>query len=132
MNINYLAGYFDGEGCISMSRYQNYNLCCRVASVNPAIPLLFRDAFEGWICYYKGRKEGHRDQVVWSISGKKVTSFLKRILPYLIIKKEEALIGVEYREKHLEGGHRKKLTLKVLADRERYAQRLSALKRIKY
>jgi len=98
----------DCEGCISISRvsaetkigtpYYNYNL--KVSVVNTSMRLM------RWLVRYFGGdfyetslgKLGKRKCFKWSCLGghKKVEAFLLGILPYLLIKKEQALTALEY------------------------------------
>jgi hypothetical protein len=98
----------DCEGCISISRvsaatkigtpYYNYNL--KVSVVNTSLRLM------RWLVRYFGGdfyemspgKLGKRQCFKWSCLGghKKVEAFLLGILPYLLIKREQALTALEY------------------------------------
>lgn len=98
----------DCEGCISISRvgaetkigtpYYNYNL--KISIVNTSMRLM------RWLVRYFGGdfyktslgKLGKKQCFKWSCLGghKKVEAFLLGILPYLLIKREQALTALEY------------------------------------
>jgi hypothetical protein len=98
----------DCEGCISISRvcaetkigtaYYNYNL--KISVINTSMRLM------RWLVRYFGGdfykvppgKLGKKQCFKWSCLGghKKVEAFLLGILPYLLIKREQALTALEY------------------------------------
>jgi hypothetical protein len=93
----YLAGFFDGEGCIRVNKTATknttgYHLFATVA--NNCVPILelYKGKYGGSVnrknkgqCYY------------WSLFKKaSVEKFLTDSLPYLIVKRDEALIAREY------------------------------------
>lgn len=87
----YHAGFFDGEGCISLSK--NYNTLLRVVTVQIAQKeesLLegMQDVYGGKI-YWMG---GCSTLVMNNIAA---LNFLKAVIPYLILRKKEALIAME-------------------------------------
>lgn len=135
LSLNYFAGYFDGEGCISIynsgKKATHTNVYCRVSSVNPLIPNSFKREFKGNITKYKGRGDNHRDGFCWSVSAKKAEFFLLKIKPYLITKREEAQVALNFR-KHLNKAGQGLLKPKELVARKDLALQLSLLKRKKY
>ena len=132
LSLEYVAGYFDGEGCISLykhhknqelSGYLRYGLYCRVASVNPKILELFKKYFGGSISKRVARHENHRDTYCWSISAKKADHFLTTLYDFFKLKKAEAKLALEYR---------KKSYYEIWVDHEYYVKEMSRLKRLKY
>ena len=104
----YIAGLFDGEGCVRVDKQKSsarrkqvnpsYTLECSLASSNHAIVEFLRQAFGGGIYFSTGRG-GRKDIWNWQISSRKAQAFLRIILPYLRIKKsevEEAILFQEY------------------------------------
>lgn len=111
-NWSYLAGIFDGEGTVCIENWERTALDGRgagpytykqhtlVISVkNTFLPLIrwLIKHFGG--VYYTQSPDNprHKLQYVWRPKGKKnKENFLLGVLPYLIVKREQALIGLEY------------------------------------
>jgi hypothetical protein len=101
----YLAGFVDGEGYISLKRdFHNYRgekviyftAVLKVANTNKEIIEWCKASFGGWI-YKRIWKNGenHKDAYCWQLTGSNLEPFLKKILPYLKIKKEQAKLVLE-------------------------------------
>ena len=102
----YVAGIFDGEGSISIHKPTDPTASykCQIVIYNTSIELMkwllgnFGGTFysrennpSGWTKTYS--RPIHR----WQISGRKnKENFLLGILPYLVIKKEQTKIGLEF------------------------------------
>jgi hypothetical protein len=98
-SINYLAGIFDGEGWVSVEKYnrQNnprYNLCAGVA--NTFVPVLeeFKTRWGGGI--YSQGKHVNLKVWTWRVSSRKAYVFLTNILRYCWIKRPKVEIGIAY------------------------------------
>ena len=64
LDLAYMAGIFDGEGCITIQRgsqrgKRHYTLRCLIGICNPYIPYMFKFAFGGWVYQWKSKKENH-------------------------------------------------------------------------
>jgi hypothetical protein len=99
----YLAGLFDGEGCIRISKDKmgrsnpRYALIITVNNTNP-IPLhFFKNRYGGSINtrYFKSFKPIHS----WTITSKNGQRFLEDVLDNLWIKRDEALLGIEFQKR---------------------------------
>ena len=90
MKYAYAAGLFDGDGCVSVS---GKSLIVSIGSVD-INPLAFIfELFEGNITDYQPK--GNRQLThTWTVYGKNAGTFLRSILPYLITKKSQALLGL--------------------------------------
>ena len=116
--IRYLAGFFDGEGCIHIATVKSRcSLRAQVGNNRVDVLNIFKDIFGGTIHAPKGYNFSE-----WRITGTGVEGFLEAMLPYLILKKEEAELGLEYRSKF------KELNME---QREKYRIRMRNLKRRK-
>ena len=109
-NWPYLAGLFDGEGCIHISRtvcrlgienrkMPEYRLVVQITNTDIGLmKWLIKNAggrFRELI--YKNPKPNWRPCYVWMPSGKKnKEKFLLGILPYLVVKREQTLLGLEF------------------------------------
>lgn len=103
-DIAYLAGLFDGEGCICIGKekargerpHPSYHLECSVSMCNEYLPNLYRFSFGGSVFFYKDRHPNHQPAWQWHISARKASGFLNTILPYLTIKKGEAELAIKF------------------------------------
>jgi hypothetical protein len=100
MSLEYLAGFFDGEGCVGVypaHQGASYHLMVQITqnSTRAADALLreISDRFGGSVGVVETRK--HR-QLHWSIGGDRGALFLESILPYLVLKLDQAIIASSY------------------------------------
>ncbi len=106
LELAYLAGFFDGEGCIVISEYtnpvtskrpgyQSMRLRIFVGNTNLDVLQLFVSRFGGSInCK---RVYGNRKQLwTWSAATREAASALSLMLPYLTVKSEQAEIAAEF------------------------------------
>lgn len=100
VDIAYMAGFFDGEGCISIccssGRWRELSLKCQVGQCNRWILELYKFRFSGSIRLQRSKNPQHHDYWMWHISSGGAAEFLKVIKPYLYLKKAEAEIGIEF------------------------------------
>jgi len=91
MNLAYVAGIFDGEGCVNFTRTRN-TIYPRVLVVNTNRPLLegFVEQFGGDIRPLSAHKEGWKQGWEWLLSWSKAVAFLDRIHPWLRVKDAQA------------------------------------------
>jgi hypothetical protein len=120
----YLAGFFDGEGCIRVNKTPtehspSYHLIVTIANND-------RSILDSCLKLYGGdvRKKDKRDCYSWSLFNKvHIKQFLLDALPYLVVKRDEALSGMDY----IDLGHKKHCPEK----REEIYQKLVLLKKLK-
>jgi len=98
--LSYYAGFFDGEGCIMISK-KRASRPCRALSVvitNTRVSVLedIKGIFGGGLFKVRRGKESYKDKWMWSIGGKKAVAFLTKIYPYLRLKKKEAELAFEF------------------------------------
>jgi len=83
IRLGYLAGFFDGEGCVSVG--DNGNIALRVINTNLEVLELFKEKLGGSI--------GSRTQIVnkkqytWSVYGNNALKVASVLSPYCIEKK---------------------------------------------
>jgi hypothetical protein len=105
--LAYLAGFFDGEGNIDINYKSDgkgrkyYMLRIRVSQLNPAPLKLLKGRFGGNIRIEKLRttKIVNRPLWTWECSTLSAMLALKSMVPYLLIKREEALIAIAFQER---------------------------------
>ena len=103
--IIWLASFFDGEGCITFSRRKHINkkgelkiyrgVQISVAQVDPEPIKMFYETFG---CGYRNHwlNKNNRIQFEWRATGKKAATILNILLPYLVVKREQAYLVIEY------------------------------------
>ena len=93
----YLAGFFDGEGCVRVNKTPtkntiSYHLIVTIANNDRTILDACRELYGGDV-----RPKGKRDCLSWSLFAKaNIEKFLLSSLPYLVVKRDEALAALEY------------------------------------
>lgn len=104
--IAYLAGIVDGEGYIGIKRQRRkgctnamFHERIQVRMTNAAAIRLLTATLGGW--YYRERKpqvDGRKRLYLWSASDRMARSILQTLLPYLRIKKRNALVVLKLRK----------------------------------
>lgn len=99
LDIRYIAGFFDGEGCIDLYLRQDLDHAMRfvlqvsIAQTRPAVLKQIGKRFGGHLAPPRNKCTVHLLMFTSAAAGR----FLKAILPHLIVKKREAEIALEYR-----------------------------------
>ena len=100
IDIAYISGVVDGEGCIGLNvnkckSYSSYRIKVAVCNTNEWICRRLKSYFGG--CVSKEIRNGNRKPIwIWFISGNKALMCLNVIYPYLHIKKPQAKIAIKY------------------------------------
>jgi hypothetical protein len=136
--LAYVAGLFDGEGSIVIGynkpdatrgrKVPSYWL--QVGITNTDRPLIdwLHATFDGHISdnSHSPSRKNQRPCWVWRTMGTQARAFLQDISPYLRIKKDQALLAIEFQD-HIDTpgfAKRKDLTPEILEKREAYRQKL--------
>lgn len=102
LEIAYVAGIIDGEGCIGFSYKKNktgherLTLIIQVDMTCHEVPEALRTQFGGTIFLINSKDEKHKSHSCWKIYQDEAGEFLKLILPYLIVKKRQAELALAY------------------------------------
>jgi len=96
--IEYAAGFFDGEGCVNCSSGRKNSPFIRILVVNTNLEVLkvFQNFWGGDINKNYKPKEHWKQAYTWRLSHKSALKFLSDILPYLIVKKEQAELAIKF------------------------------------
>jgi len=140
-----LAAYVDGEGSILIARTAvktgtkrpQYTLELVVANTNPLLIQWLCDTFGG-IPYFspplggscKSRMYGVKATkrcMSWKHFEGRAASLIEKILPYLIIKQEQAKVALAYREVRKMGSKGRKLTDEDIVVRDGLRNQMRAL-----
>lgn len=99
----YIAGIIDGEGCIDITcgekrKYPQHALRISVGSTSLEMVQFLSKFYPANIKLRMPKGNSKKPLWIWCIVTKKAAVCLKEILPYLITKREQALIGIEFQE----------------------------------
>ena len=101
--LAYIAGIFDGEGTVTISSYkasryggsQRRLLMVLLSSTDRSVVDYLRETFGGAITITKVH-DNHKEIRRWTLSSRMAADFLYRVLPYLRIKREHAILGLDW------------------------------------
>lgn len=144
--LQYLAGLFDGEGCVLVGKthrrrraypsgsvrreYDEYTLVANLSNSNHPVLDAIKESYGGQIYPMKSRR--NKPMWAWVITRKAAAGFLHRLWPYLRIKWYEVWLALNYAaEVHQNRrGPGKRLSDEDRALREGYYLALRAAKRL--
>lgn len=91
INLQYAAGFFDGEGCVYISPEGRPQVS--ITQKKADILKAFKEKFGGRVVSHDGEKERCSR---WQILSKdEVITFLEAILPYSVVKHDEIKLGIK-------------------------------------
>lgn len=131
MELSYIAGFFDGEGMIRINRSMGkyYSLQCVVVNTDLKPLKYIQQIFGGTIAERKKYKSHHKTSYRWRVTSNDAKNFLEKIYPWLITKKEQALIGIDFQNNMKKFGGRFSTTPEsVIKNREDVFEKLKLLK----
>lgn len=145
LDIRYVAGLFDGEGCISLvkqrrlnSPLHSYNMRVVIAMTHKPMIKLLQEQFGGNFTERKGSMHNHRNAFTISWSNKRAGTMLQILAPHLVIKRAEAEVALEYLNtlsqmgtSFWRGASSEEIQL-LLDKREMVRTRLASMKRVEY
>lgn len=142
-SIAYCAGLFDGEGCISIGRYRKGRN--GYAKLQIIVVQKRTDCIDFLIKVFGGnrrmvqRRNGKDIYWRWVLWANKSVEFLSKLLPYLIEKKDQAVLAIEFQQmcdsqaiSFTQNGKpgRPGFSPEIHIIRNKYADKLSQLKRL--
>jgi hypothetical protein len=102
----YLAGFVDGEGCITIVRSAGqarckigYSIRVDVGQKDGKLMDLLYGLYNGHVC--QELKDGKFAHYRWTVYGKSAYKILHDIEPFLIIKREQARLAMEFFDRSL-------------------------------
>lgn len=94
-----MAGFFDGEGCVNLTvSGRSRQVCLRLMIVNTDHEILseIHLSFGGRLARPRGNRKGWKSfrQIVFS--GKEAYEFLLSVYPFLVVKKRQAKLAIDF------------------------------------
>lgn len=98
----WFAGFFDADGCVHIGQKADgtFAFACQIAQVDVNVLMRFRERFGGSV---RGDgRTGPRTRTgnpiyVWSVVARDADEFLLTVLPWLQLKRERAVLALEFR-----------------------------------
>ena len=109
IKLAYLAGLLDGEGHFSIlydkKGKTKFNGVVGIVKTDPSMIHWLKDNFGGSIYHWKGKsKKPHwKEKYEWRVYSYHMTDLVKRVLPYLVVKKQHAKILLDFRKTYVKG-----------------------------
>jgi len=136
--LSYMAGFFDGEGSIYITktlnkRSGNYVYILGIGCSNSEREPI--DILHNMFSPYRkththtyGRKSTYKDCYIWVATSNVALNFLKIIEPYLLVKKKQAMLGIKFQEwrNELPRASRKR-TPDIIKESEKYRYEMKKL-----
>lgn len=106
--LAYIAGMIDGDGYISIVRSvragkEYYGAQVGIAGTRPEPHQLASSIWGGTVSRYEPANPNHRAQYQWSRQGAIAAKVIEAIEPYLLIKRDHALLALELHDHICEG-----------------------------
>ena len=107
MNDAYAAGLFDGEGYVRVATWKKpssihtrYQVIAGIGVTYLPVILQLHEAYGGSLHNNRHdlRNPNNRIQFSWVISSKTAASFFKKVMPYLVIKREQVVLATTLQE----------------------------------
>lgn len=95
-SLEYLAGYFDAEGCIHRDSKQAR---MKAGGYDPRTPLLLREMFGGVVrasVSDKGYRSADKSEYMWHTNKATIQHALETLEPLMIEKREQAQVALRY------------------------------------
>ena len=137
-DLTWAAGVIDGEGCIGIYRASfTLQLVLRVANIDPKMILKLEDLFGGHIRVSSPDKRPRRRRAFhWIIRDRRAENVLRKLLPFLVTKHDEAVIALNFGalrkgngNHYTQAAHKKRTILqRAIADRKKIQFPHNALK----
>lgn len=131
--LAYIAGFFDGEGCVVISKrkpyrdkkYTSYNLVTNISNTDKDVVDYIHSVIGGSI---RENKKGKRYRVCYAnvFSSEQSYQLLKYLLPYLKVRRKQAELAIKFQEV-VNSSKNWKLTKEELYERDKIRQEIVEL-----
>lgn len=101
LSAAYVAGFFDGEGCVvarkNTKKRTTWTVGAQIASTTPAVLTALQHQYGGRIRRGHYHHSRYKDSWVWFVYGAESDRFFAEILPYLLIKRQQVELATRIR-----------------------------------
>lgn len=143
LSLDYIAGFFDGEGCIGVYGVDDnrvgrkyYTLHVSASNTRKQVILHLKNRFGGRYVTVAPYGYGHKQPMyLWQVSHLKARAFLEKIADRLVIKKKQAQIALKYCRFHFRENRQAYIDGKwvtkpdILTKEKSFSEQLKKLKR---
>ena len=107
LELAYLAGIIDGEGCIDIykhdagprgARKYRFTMRVTVGMGRPELPKWLQQLFGGTLGVSPAKFNGRSAEWRWRVCSLKALYLLNKIYPYLVLKKDQAQIAMSFQK----------------------------------
>ena len=108
--LAYLAGILDGEGCFTLAKGPNghtFNSRVLVGNTDARLIHWLHDRFGGGVSVRPRLNQRQKPCWMWTLSSAEIVPFINAVAPFLRLKREQALLLLEYRTTIGKGGNTK-------------------------
>lgn len=136
LELAWAAGFFDGEGCIYLRAGKGiagWQLLCSLGQSDDS-PLEEFQRIVGGVGFVGRRhypkRSNRRPCWAWQTSSQKAEDVLRLLLPFLRVKRSQAVAALEFQETYPEKpyGYGNPIPSEVVEERGRLAKKVKALK----
>lgn len=106
LDRSYIAGFFDGEGCVNFGRRGSWTFMVTVGNTRRDILEWIQTFYGGHIEKVGARHPRQKDFFILHFHGLRADRFLSDIYPYVRLKKHQVEVGMEIRSLFLPGFNR--------------------------
>jgi len=135
-NLIYLAGILDGEGWIGIVKTEirrneksaRYYLIIAISNTSKELMDWLCSKVGGTYCLAKENRKEWKDHYKWDLTGESAYKILQKVYPYLVVKREQAKMAMEFQLKRsITKQRRNGIPEEELLLREYYYQLLKGL-----
>jgi hypothetical protein len=139
MNLSYIAGFFDGEGSVTIQKqkYKSRNrnglqlfLYIKISNIDKDILEKIRAFFgTGYVCSNGRPKKNQRKSWQWQASATNALLVLKKLRPFMILKTRQVDLAIQFQERLNCHKHRPSriVSIEELSYRKKIKAEISAL-----
>src|SRR5882672_2340266 len=104
-DVAYLAGFFDGEGSVTINRVKradgrsktdSYTLHAVIGNTDPTVLVWAQSLFGGYLIPREPRNKRHRSSVQWMLQNQWALRFLETIRPYVRMKTTVVDVAINF------------------------------------
>lgn len=136
----YTAGLVDGEGCICISKLKKsprglspyHHLQFSLENTDPFITYWLQERFGGSVRLDKTKaSQNHKPTYRWALKKVETLQFLRQLLPYLLIKRPQAELALQFYQQCdvRRRGHKRRLEEDEILKREEFYTHMKELNR---